>query len=93
MDVLLQDKVFIVGCKGLLVGRVRRILLHAVDEILVKVHLPDVRCRRVDEGIVGLRLGVDVCHDVDVCCPAGVVTREERFELGYAVGVGLLYAA
>lgn len=68
-------------------------LLHTVDEVLVKVHLSDVRGCRVDEGVVGLRLGVDVCHDVDVCCAAGVVAGEDGFELDYAVSVGLLYAA
>lgn len=91
-NILLQDKVLVVGRDGLVVARVRRLPLDARDEVLVKVHLPDVTRRHVDDGVVGQRLGVQVRQHVDVRRAAKVVAREDCLELHHAVVVGLLQA-
>lgn len=93
LEIALQVLVLGVGRDGLLVGVVRGQLLDAVDEVLFKVHLADVRGALVDDGVVGQRGGVRVRQDVDVQGAALVVAGEDGLKVHRAVRVRLLDAA
>ena len=90
---LLEEHVLGVEGVRLGVGVVDGLGLDFGDEVLVEVDLADVRGRVGLDRVVGEHGRVDVHHDVDMVGATGVVTREEGFELGDAVGVGLLETA
>lgn len=85
-----QDRVPAVGGELLFVGRVRGLLFHFGDQVLVEIQLADVRSRRVEQGAISLSLGLEMDCDVDVGCSTCVVAGEDGMELNCAVGVGFL---
>lgn len=93
LQVRLQQEVLVIRRARLLIVLVRRQPLHGVDEILVKVHLPDMRCPDVDDGVVGQRGSGQVRQDVDVNRAARVVARKDGLKVHGAVAVCPLDAA
>ena len=92
-EVTLEELVLIVCGQGLLVARVGLLFLYLGNQILVKVHLADMRSGGVNDGTIGVRCGIGVQQDVDVVCAANVMTRKQGRELDCTICVSLLKAA
>lgn len=89
-EITLEELVLIICCQGLLVTYIRLLLLHLRNQVLVKIHLTDMRSSGVNDGAVGVGCGIGVQQNVDVVGAANVMTWKQRRELDCTIGISFL---